>query len=131
VNRAQFLLSAALASPALRAVARRPASAGLAAAPRPETWEAARGEFALAPEFDAAVFSCREGVTKPDAALYLKVLEHLGVDARDALYVGDRADELHGAAAVGMTPLLFECGDVERQEWNGRRIASLAEVLDA
>jgi putative hydrolase of the HAD superfamily len=88
-------------------------------------------QFALAPQFDAAVFSCREGVTKPNPVLYLKVLELLGVDAVEVLYVGDRSEELHGAAAVGMAPLLFEPGEIEPQEWDGPRITSLPELLDA
>ncbi len=49
MNRAQFLVAAALASPGLRDVLRRPASAEAAAGPRPGTWDAIRGEFALAP----------------------------------------------------------------------------------
>ena len=49
MNRAQFLVAAALASTGLRDVLRRPASAEAAAGPRPGTWDAIRGEFALAP----------------------------------------------------------------------------------
>jgi putative hydrolase of the HAD superfamily len=85
-------------------------------------------EFALAAGFDAAVFSCQEGMTKPAPALYHKVLSRLGVDAADALYLGDRQDELEGAATVGMTALLLDAGEREGEEWPGPRLPSLSEL---
>jgi FMN phosphatase YigB (HAD superfamily) len=72
--------------------------------------------FEWRPDFDAAVFSSQEGATKPAPALYRKVLRLLGVEASEMLCVGDRSEELRGALAVGMEPLL--------------RIRSLKEVLD-
>jgi putative hydrolase of the HAD superfamily len=92
-----------------------------------ESWP----QSALAPEFDAAIFSCREGVTKPAPSLYHKVLQLLGVEATEVLYVGDRSEELYGARAAGMEALLLDSGELERQAWDGRRIKSLKELLDA
>jgi FMN phosphatase YigB (HAD superfamily) len=52
----------------------------------------------LASHFTCAVFSFEAGVVKPDARIYLKTVEQLGVRAQDALYVGDGGDdELAGA----------------------------------
>ncbi len=66
-------------------------------------------ETPLAPHFNAAVFSCREGARKPDPRLYERVCRKLRVEPSECLYVGDGGgNELEGAAAVGMTPVLVE-----------------------
>ncbi len=53
--------------------------------------------------FDAAVFSCSEGRSKPDPLFYEAVVRRLGVVPLDCLYVADgRSDELAGAAMLGM-----------------------------
>jgi putative hydrolase of the HAD superfamily len=61
------------------------------------TWRAAG-------EFEIALFSCREGVAKPDAAIYRRALTSLGLQAEEAMYVGDGGDdELRGAQRAGLT----------------------------
>ncbi len=66
------------------------------------------GGSPLAPCFDAARFSCHEGLCKPDPAFYRIVLNDLGVEPEESLFVGDGgSDELRGAAAIGMTPVLM------------------------
>jgi HAD superfamily hydrolase (TIGR01509 family) len=53
--------------------------------------------------FDAEVFSCSCGWRKPDPRIYARALDQLGVEAADAIFVGDGAnDELAGAERVGM-----------------------------
>ena len=67
-----------------------------------ELWEATpfRGLF------DATVFSCEVGISKPDPRIYELCCEQLGVQAGDCLFVGDGANyELPGAEKVGMTAL--------------------------
>lgn len=84
----------------------------------------------LAALVDAAVFSCREGVMKPDALLYRRVASLLAVPAEKCLYVGDGSDdELAGAQAVGMTPVLLDADDTPTHEWQGRRVKSLGDLL--
>jgi putative hydrolase of the HAD superfamily len=62
----------------------------------------------LAPFFDAAIFSCDVGAKKPEAAIYNICLERLGVQASDAVFVGDGgSNELEGARAVGLTPVMM------------------------
>jgi HAD superfamily hydrolase (TIGR01509 family) len=57
----------------------------------------------LAESFDAAAYSCDEGVAKPDPEIYRRVLERLGTDARRALFVGDNApNDVRAPAALGM-----------------------------
>lgn len=52
---------------------------------------------------DAAVFSSQLGVRKPHPAIYRHVLDRLGVEPRQALFVGDRVlEDVIGPAGVGM-----------------------------
>jgi putative hydrolase of the HAD superfamily len=52
-------------------------------------------------------YSCRLGLTKPDAAIYQKVLTELGARPRDVTFVDDRPPNVAGAAALGLRALLF------------------------
>jgi HAD superfamily hydrolase (TIGR01549 family) len=60
-------------------------------------------EFELVGRIDAVVVSSEVGARKPEAAIFESALAVLGVEAMDALHVGDRlVDDIQGAAAVGM-----------------------------
>ncbi len=100
----------------------------------PRIWEG----LPLKPFFDATFFSSSAGVTKPDRRIYEMALRSLTLNGTDCLYVGDgESDELTGAAAVGMDPVMirapYEEADqrhvIARQQWDGPVISSLAEVL--
>jgi putative hydrolase of the HAD superfamily len=90
----------------------------------------------LAARFEATTFSASCGLVKPDAQIYLRTARELGVDPAEALYVGDGAnDELAGAAAVGLTPVLIVAEGREPfwpevREWRGLRITTIPEVLE-
>jgi HAD superfamily hydrolase (TIGR01509 family) len=81
--------------------------------------------------FDAEVFSAAVGLRKPDPRIYRIALEQLRVDAEDAMFVGDGAnDELAGAERVGMTAVGVESPTGELPEdWQGPRIRELPELL--
>ena len=90
--------------------------------------------------FDITVFSCTEGVKKPDARIYELATGRLGVNQEDCLYVGDgSSNELTGASAIGMHPVLIidpeedRTGthrvDFEGDNWDGPVISSLKEVV--
>jgi HAD superfamily hydrolase (TIGR01509 family) len=75
--------------------------------------------FDLRPEFaaaglrdfvDAFVLSFEHGVQKPGRRVFEIALDALGVDATDALMVGDRASHDGGAVAAGITTLLLRAG---------------------
>lgn len=69
----------------------------------PELWRGTK----WATRFDVTVFSCAFGAKKPDRRIYLAALDELGVPAERAVFVGDGSDdELQGAAAVGLRPVL-------------------------
>jgi putative hydrolase of the HAD superfamily len=96
----------------------------------------------FAPYFDAAIFSCTCGLEKPDPRIYRLATEKLGVKAEVCLYIGDgNNNELTGAALAGMHPVLIRhpdegdinplrTGEYEGENWNGRVISSLKEVLE-
>jgi len=86
--------------------------------------------------FDAEIFSNAIGLSKPDPRIYLACCEQLGVEPRDAVFVGDGAnDELEGARRVGLHPILIhkEGKDPvwsEVRTWSGARVTSIPEVLE-
>jgi HAD superfamily hydrolase (TIGR01509 family) len=72
--------------------------------------------FDLRPAFDAAgllglvdvfTLSYEQGVQKPDPLMFRRTLEALGVDAGDALMVGDRSRPDGSAVEEGITTLLL------------------------
>jgi HAD superfamily hydrolase (TIGR01493 family) len=69
-----------------------------------------RPEFAtagLAQYIDAFVLSFEHGVQKPDRAIFELALRAVGVEACDALMVGDRASHDGGAIGSGIPTLLL------------------------
>ena len=95
------------------------------------------GETPMAEWIDEALFSCREGLKKPDPRFYRAACERLSVAAERCLFVGDGAcPELTGARRVGMDAVLI-CPPAERhiimdrdetRKWTGPRIAALSEL---
>jgi putative hydrolase of the HAD superfamily len=97
-----------------------------------ELWE----QSAFAGRFDAAIFSCVVGMSKPDPRIYELCCERLGVEPADCLFVGDGAnDELPGAERAGMTAVQLRVPGEELtpsgRAWRGAAIESLQEVLDS
>ena len=92
-------------------------------------------ETPFAGRFDAETFSARCGLVKPEPEIYLTTAHGLGLDPQDCVFVGDGAnDELRGARAVGMTPVLMlpngrEPWWEEVRDWDGLRIAEIPDVL--
>ena len=85
---------------------------------------------------DEPLFSCVEGLVKPDPDLYLRACGRLGVEPRDCVYVGDGGNhELTGAERVGMRAVLIRTQedkvayyDSERGSWRGEAIEALSEL---
>jgi len=68
------------------------------------------------PMFDAAVFSCMVGVSKPDLRIYRTVLDRLGAQPRTALLIDDSLENVGGAEQTGMVALLFKNTSQLRRE---------------
>lgn len=63
---------------------------------------------------DGVLMSQTEGFRKPDAALFRRAADRLGVELVNCLFVGDNpVADILGAAAAGMATAWFRCG----QEW--------------
>lgn len=96
-------------------------------------------QSALAQYIDIPVFSCEERVKKPSPRIYQIACERLKVKPQECLYVGDgSSEELTGAAAVGMLPILkradltdvYDAHRPELENWQGHVIDEVPEVCD-
>lgn len=57
--------------------------------------------------FRGVMYSSAEKMIKPDKAIYLRLCEKYGLLPRECLFIDDRADNVAGAEAAGMTGYLF------------------------
>ena len=100
-------------------------------------------ETPFAPLFNVTVFSCSVGLMKPDHRIYQLIVERLGVESKNCIYVSNgQSGELRGAYEMGMYPVLitpdadeeFLCipprdEETALAEQKGAVVSSLAEVL--
>jgi HAD superfamily hydrolase (TIGR01549 family) len=78
---------------------------------------------------DAVVFSSEVGRRKPAPEVYRAALDAIGVDARHALFVGDRVrEDYEGPRAMGMRAVIFTAHAEEQPPDGVPTIASLSEV---
>ncbi|MBP8001543.1 MAG: HAD family phosphatase [Chloroflexi bacterium] len=66
--------------------------------------------YPMADAFDLIVGSAYEKVMKPDALIFERTLERLGVRPQEAIFIDDFAHNLAGARAVGLHTLHFQPG---------------------
>jgi len=64
-------------------------------------------DYGLADAVDEIIVSAEEGLAKPDARLYALAVQRLGVPAAAAIMVDDFVENVNGAAAAGLTGVLF------------------------
>jgi HAD superfamily hydrolase (TIGR01509 family) len=78
---------------------------------------------------DAVVFSSEVGRRKPAPEVYRAALDAIGVDARHALFVGDRVrEDYEGPRAVGIRAVIVTAHAEEAPPDGVPTIASLSEV---
>ena len=66
-------------------------------------------DFRLTPYVDAVVTSGEVGAAKPHPPIFREALRRAGVDAVNAIHVGDQlGSDVHGARAVGIQPVLLD-----------------------
>jgi putative hydrolase of the HAD superfamily len=83
----------------------------------------------LAASLDVIVDSHLEGVEKPDAEIFRRALERLGVAAEASIFVGDIVSiDVVGARNAGLRPVLLDAAGAY-QDVDCARIARPAELL--
>jgi putative hydrolase of the HAD superfamily len=64
--------------------------------------------------FDTVVVSGDVGVEKPDPRIFAPALTKTQLQPDNALYVGDTLDDVRGARAAGLTPILIRRDDADQ-----------------
>ncbi len=93
--------------------------------------EQALAEAGLREYFDVVIDSSLAGIEKPDPAIFRAALDALGVEADQALYVGDLYEvDVVGARAAGIEAVLLSARG-SSPDHPCRTAASIAELVDA
>jgi epoxide hydrolase-like predicted phosphatase len=66
--------------------------------------------------FDVLVFSCKEGYKKPEKEIYEITLRRLNTKPREALFIDDRIENIHGAESIGIQTILFKDSEHLREK---------------
>ena len=69
--------------------------------------EALRDSYKCLDAFDAVIISSEIGLAKPDPAIYLKMLNQLGVEGNETIFVDDLTENVIAAKALGMHGIKF------------------------
>jgi len=78
---------------------------------------------------DLVVTSKEVGVDKPASPIFLAALERAGIDASEAVYIGDQYQtDVGGARGVGINPILIDRYDLSPEVSDCPRIHSLTEL---
>jgi putative hydrolase of the HAD superfamily len=96
-------------------------------------------ESPLAPLFRTVHFSCQHGVKKPQPEIYHLALVEMGVDPRDALFIGDGSSREHlGAQACGIDSLLVtyflnreHSADIQRRRLGSKGVIRHIKELES
>lgn len=92
------------------------------------------GRFGLHRFFDSILVSSRVGVRKPHKAIFMQSLRELGVEAADAVYVGDAPErDVVGAVNAGMKSIWVDRGDkkvgVVKPDWTVTSLRQVAQTV--
>jgi putative hydrolase of the HAD superfamily len=86
-------------------------------------------EMEVAPFFAFMVISGKEGVEKPNPAIFRLALERSGVAPEEAVFVGDHPRlDIQAAAELGMTGVLIDRPG-RYQDFEGLRVRTLTDLL--
>lgn len=88
-------------------------------------------ELGLEPYIDVVVTSEEVGNDKPRPPIFLAALERAGVNASEAIHVGDQYQvDIVGARGVGISPILLDRHDFSPEVTDCPRIRTLPEVVE-
>ena len=88
-------------------------------------------KLGLEPYLDVIVTSEEAGADKPNPIIFQAALQRAGVDASEAVHVGDQYKmDVVGARGVGITPILIDRYNLYPEVRDCPRIRSLTELAD-
>ncbi len=88
-------------------------------------------ELGMEPYINFAVTSGEVGVDKPKPPIFLTALQRAGVNASEAVHVGDQYQlDIIGARGVGITPILIDRHNLYSEVSDCPRIHSLTELTE-
>ena len=88
-------------------------------------------ELGLEPYLDFVVTSGEVGSDKPAPPIFLAALQRAGVNASEAVHVGDQYNlDVLGARGVGITPILIDHYDIYPEVSDCHRIHRLTELAE-
>jgi len=88
-------------------------------------------ELGLEPYLDFVVTSAEAGVDKPEPPIFLTALQRAGVNASEAVHVGDQYKlDIIGARGVGIAPILIDRYDLYPEVSDCPRIHRLTELAE-
>ena len=76
----------------------------------------ARKNFDWLRHFDHQILSCELRLIKPDAAIFHRTIERIGVKPQEALFVDDREANVEAARELGLRAIQFESTEQLRSE---------------
>lgn len=69
-------------------------------------------------EVDGAIMSYREGIIKPDRAIYQLLCDRYNIDPKCAVFLDDNAANIEGARAFGLNAIHFKTYEQAKDELN-------------
>ena len=81
-----------------------------------ETFPRRRERYEFMRWFDGAVVSAWEGVVKPDAEIFRRLLDRFGLDPETTAFIDDAQRNVDAAAALGIQAVRFQ-GPAALREW--------------
>ena len=88
-------------------------------------------ELGMEPYINFVITSREVGVDKPKPAIFLAALQRAGVNASEAVHVGDQYKlDIIGARGVGITPILIDRYNLYPEASDCPRIQSLPELTE-
>lgn len=92
--------------------------------------EADLKRFGILDYFEHRIWSSEEGIRKPHICLFLKALRHFGIEAKDAVYIGDTyGRDVTGPNNIGI-PAILIADRPTIQAFNGFIAKDLFQVID-
>ena len=79
--------------------------------------------------FSFTTFSCYVGVFKPDPRIYLDALAKSGAVPEETVFIDDSVQNLDGAAALGILPVLIAANPASDVETSYLKIRDLREIF--